>query len=960
MTVLKSSSAATSYYEKDDYYLNRQGADGPSASGSDGTGGNGSGGSDASAGDGSADGLGGDGKRSYGTWFGKGAASVGLEGDVDPDDFKSVLDGRLPNGVVLGTMKDGKLTHTPGWDLTFSAPKSVSILIEVAKDERVLQAHENAVKDALTWTEENALGSRKRSFLGRLFESSGSMVAALFTHHTSREQDPNTHTHAVVANATEREDGDWRSVFSKPLFEHKMAAGNVYRASLAQQLKELGYAIEQTSRDGRFEVADVPSDLIDRFSKRRKDIESVLNRWETDDASSAARATLLTRPSKRLTDREVLEQRWQSETGDIDLSVVVNNAREKAAESSRSGAPADLSDAVKTAIERLSEPEAVFSNADLVRWTLAAAMGKGTVKDAEEAIRQFERDGRLHRINEHGRALWTTPRALEQERRVLRAVNESKGAVTPVDSPRSINATLESTTLSEEQKAAARLVLSSSDRFVGILGRPGTGKTFLLSSVREIAESRGYTVTGMSQNANAARNLQEQAGITSSTIHKHLAKVGSDLAVMQKGNTLEKMMVERGYRNQIWVVDEASQLPSSLTRRLMFAADRLGARMVFVGDPQQLPAIEAGKPFALMLKSGMKHAELTEIRRQRDSGHREAIRDAIRGDVDSAIDRLLPNITVLNDRGERLKAMLRQYRNLGDARADTLLLTARAQDKAALNAGVREILRGEGKLRDETGRTQLARVFSRRADRKNAEFYQNGDLVRFTGKADSLGIEAGDYRRVVGTNPRSNLVTLETLDSSSEIRWNPNEVAAGSKHGVEVYRPKDTTLAPGEPIRWTRNVKELNLVNGERLTVESVTKDKTVVVKENREKVELPASEVKAQHWEHAYAGTVYSSQGQTVPHAIVNADSSERELFSQKAFLVAISRHQERISLYTDDKDELVKTLRKQLGDKSSAIESMEASRWTKALPLLDKILSAWRPPEREQPLDRGRDLSI
>ena len=162
------SGAAVSYFEKDDYYAGKE--DGPS---------------------------------SEGVWWGKGAERMGLQGPVDREQFRALLEGHLPDGTELGTVRErgGEKVHTPGWDLTFSAPKSVSILAEVGGDERLLQAHDEAVRETLAWMQDNITGYRKRDWLGIRHQEGDNLAVALFQHHTSRSKDPQLHTHAVVANA---------------------------------------------------------------------------------------------------------------------------------------------------------------------------------------------------------------------------------------------------------------------------------------------------------------------------------------------------------------------------------------------------------------------------------------------------------------------------------------------------------------------------------------------------------------------------------------------------------------------------------------------------------------------------------------------------------------------------------------------------------------------------------------
>ena len=176
-------------------------------------------------------------------WAGRGAEALGLEGPVDPDAFRRVLEGEVPGGRRLGRMEpDGSVKHRPGRDVTLSAPKSVSLMAMVGGDERIVAAHDKAVTATLGWIERNAIETRLRDkATGAMVRAGGQkMVAATFRHDTSRNLDPQLHTHAVIANMVQGGDGKWRTMVDDGLFHGKMAIGAIYRAELAQGLGELG------------------------------------------------------------------------------------------------------------------------------------------------------------------------------------------------------------------------------------------------------------------------------------------------------------------------------------------------------------------------------------------------------------------------------------------------------------------------------------------------------------------------------------------------------------------------------------------------------------------------------------------------------------------------------------------------------------------------------------------------
>jgi conjugative relaxase-like TrwC/TraI family protein len=236
VSALSSAGQAASYYEADDYYA--EGGLAPSE------------------------------------WQGEGAEALGLTGDVDREQFKDLLEGRVA-GEQLGTVRDSKLEHRPGWDVTLSAPKSVSIMAEVAGDRRLLKAHGEAVKTALGFVEKHMAATRIREDGIVTREATGNLAIASFQHGTSRAQDPQLHTHNVILNATQDKDGNWRSLEPRAIYQLQKQIGAVYRQELALKVRELGYSIE-TSKESMFEIKGVSKDVINAFSGRSAAIEDRL------------------------------------------------------------------------------------------------------------------------------------------------------------------------------------------------------------------------------------------------------------------------------------------------------------------------------------------------------------------------------------------------------------------------------------------------------------------------------------------------------------------------------------------------------------------------------------------------------------------------------------------------------------------------------------------------------------
>ena len=266
--------------------------------------------------------------RQASAWFGKGSQELGLEGPVDPDIFRAVLEGKVPDGsgIELGRRgRDGKILHRPGRDLTFSAPKSVSLAALVGGDARIVDAHDRAVKAVLAWVEKNAAETRmKDPVTGQMIRAGDQkIVAATFRHDTSRNLDPQLHTHSVIANMVQGEDGKWRTMTNEGLYERQKLIGMLYRNELAGSLAKLGYDIEKTHADGRFEIGGISREAIEAFSTRCAEIEAAMNERglgaTADNPRLAERAALMTRAKKRDIDRDELRSVWQKQAADLGL-----------------------------------------------------------------------------------------------------------------------------------------------------------------------------------------------------------------------------------------------------------------------------------------------------------------------------------------------------------------------------------------------------------------------------------------------------------------------------------------------------------------------------------------------------------------------------------------------------------------------------------------------------------------
>ena len=707
--------------------------------------------------------------------------------------------------------------------MTLSAPKSVSLMALVGGDDRIVEAHDRAVGRTLSWIEKNAVETRMRNReTGAMVRAGGQkMVAAAFRHDTSRNLDPQLHTHAVVANMVQGEDQKWRTMVDDGLFKGKMTIGAIYRAELAQGLQDLGYGIEKTHPDGRFEIAGVSQEVIEEFSTRRAEIEAAMEArglgGTAENQHLARRAALMTRAHKRDVDKEALRGTWARQAADLgfDARALAAPAMERSpegAEKERAGAreaagnvrQGDLfesaaradpaRDAVDWALAHLSERDAVFAKSDLLSAALAYSPGAASIEAIEQAADALGRGGRLHDApGLKGSGGLTTDKAVAGEREVIALMRDGQGRGKAPMRGWMVDRHLRRGPLTAGQKEAVKLILSERDRTVGVQGYAGTGKTRMLDRARTLAEKKGWRMVGLAPSASAVQTLAAESGIGSETLQRFLARN----AGVAQGRLTKKGAREMraAFARTVLVVDEGSLASTVQARDLLRIAGELHIpKLVLVGDAKQLDAVDAGKPFAQLQQAGMKTAMMDEIMRQRDPELKAAVEASLAGDIGKAFEKLGANVAEVNPRNIAGAVAARWLALSPEERERTGVMAPSHEFREGINAHIRERLAREGRIAGPALHTQ--RLVSRghtNAEKALAANYSPGDVVAFHRPYKRLGVDKGDERRVIRVDHGRRIVHLEGPDGDT-VAWKPSEIG-GRRGGAKVYRPRPSSFA---------------------------------------------------------------------------------------------------------------------------------------------------------------------
>ena len=881
--------------------------------------------------------------RTANRWHGGGAAALGLPERVSRRRFVEVLEGHVPGtDIRLGRVVDGAHQHRPGWDCTFSAPKSVSLEALLHDNKAVMRAHDASVRAALDWIEAEFLQTRGYDpATGRRPRvKADGLVAATFRHVASRNNDPQLHTHAVIANMTRNAAGEWRSVEPTLLQRNRRLIGAWYRNDLARRLGEMGYVLVPTQVGGlpSFELAGYSPAMLEAFSTRRRDIlDYMADKGWKYGAKTAQAATLHTRKRKDEPAPGELSAMWKARAEALGLARDADEVRLDRTERGFARPPARFTalEAVWQATDHLEERHAVFSESDLLAAALGREPGRHTHVDLRAEIVRLREDGHLVAA---GDGALTTRRTLRAEKEVVRRMREGKGTARPLAPEEEVAGRLAATELTEGQKAAVRLILRSRDPVVGVQGFAGTGKTRMLNEVATLAGGR--QVFGLAPSSEAARVLGVEGGIGVTTLQWLLTRYGS----IAEGTATEEEIARarETFEDAVVVVDEASMVGTVQMRDLQRILAPLGvARLVLVGDSLQLRSVAAGQPFRLLQRAGLATARMDDVIRQRSVDLKAAVKHMVAGDPAMAVESIAADVRELPADALAGTAARLWLSLPPDARKGTVILAPTLERREEINAVVRRGLADEGVLGRRS--VEIGRLVDRKLTRVHAadpENYRPGDVV--VANRDVYGLREGEAWTVVGTGEDG-----VRLERRGECRaFAPSGNAA---RNLSLCESRPLPLRAGDEIVWTRNLRRRGLINGDRATVERIAGVRIDVRTHSGRALRFAVDDDHLRHIDHAWSSTVYRAQGLTRDNVIAVLDSAS--MMSDRAMLyVEMSRARDGFVLLTDDTEQLVSRLEREGETVSSALEAAGQAPWLEPdmavteKPALWPVLEEWR----------------
>jgi conjugative relaxase-like TrwC/TraI family protein len=567
-----------------------------------------------------------------GEWAGAGAAELGLAGHVEAGQFSALLEGRDPREPETQLRSSTSQPAVAALDLTFSAPKSVSVLFAVAPAEvsaSLVDCHEEAVRAALGYLEDEAVFVR-RGKGGARFEHAGGLIAAAYRHRMSRALDPQLHTHVVAANLARGEDRRFTALHHPSIYRAARTAGYLYQAHLRSAVRDrLGLEWGPVAK-GAAELDQLPIEVLGVFSQRRAQVQAAIDAKEAELGRELTRAersawgTIATRSRKEYdvethTWREEVTARAAEHGLDRELvdhmvaageerlgsgAVAVDGALEYGG---RALGEDGLGD-VFVGPSGLTELANTFDGASVLR-AFAQSAPQGARVDV---VREFgERFSGRDDVLETMSATLTSADLVAREKALIKLAmgraGEGAGRLSDATVADAVGGS--SRTLNSGQARAVRAVVGSSNGVDVVEALAGTGKTYTAGALRELYEEAGYAVIGVAPSARAARELAEQAGIASRTLDSRLLSIAN-------GRSLPDRCVV--------IFDEAGMASTRQSERLLAHAAEVGGKVIAIGDPGQLPSVQAGG-WLRAIGERLGAVKLTEVMRQRDPAERRAL-----------------------------------------------------------------------------------------------------------------------------------------------------------------------------------------------------------------------------------------------------------------------------------------------------------------------------------------------
>ena len=839
-----------------------------------------------------------EGRSVSGQWIGEGAKELGLSGVTTEKEFLNLCQNLHPQtgekltprmNTKRNTVDNNGIVHESVnrrvfYDFTLSPPKSVSIAALVGNDQRIIEAHDEAVAVAMRQLQLYAATRvRKQNLYAQ--RATGNMVGAVFRHDTSRALDPHLHSHCILFNATwDATEGRWKALEACEMVTAQKFIRNVYYHELVRSLQKFGYGVENNLR-GDFEIIGVSKELIDRFSKRHREIDEKTKEFlerEPDKAKQnikVIRANIAHKErARKIKDVGIvkLQSAWNKQLSWKEWWQVGHLTKRPPAKVTPAISPLD---AIQWAEQHLFERRSVVHEHEVWRHALERLRGQDVtlaevqgVTQRRDYIREEQFQGKI-----------TTSEVLHREFNIVQLAQYRKGKYELL-SPRyqQINRSLD-----YEQEQAAKHIMSSRNFATLFRGGAGTGKSFTLREVKAGLDKIRQTVHVLAPQRQQVADLERDGFTGAQTVSAFLTQ-----------KTMRRCAVV--------IVDEAGQIGGEQMLQLLEFVQRNDGRVILSGDTRQHGAVEASDALRAIEKySGLGYAELTNIRRQNPDAaktqaerrwleqYKLAVSEAQQGKLGASFDRLnnhdaIVTCTLANQQQNLTEHFLELFKN----QQSTVVVSQSWTEIHKVNEQVRLGLKAK-KLIGEVDATvtALERQDLTDAQKCDQRFYQPESVLVFN--RPTAGFKSGSTGKLRG-------ITDKHLLIEADNRIRPVSFKEADK--ITVCQPKELSLSSGDRLQLKANAQSQDgrrLANGELVTVKQIHANGRIALDDGR----VLAKDYR--QFTRGYAVTSYAAQGKTVDYVLFS-DSAVKAATNDQQWYVTISRARKGVKIFTADKIQL------------------------------------------------------
>ena len=831
-----------------------------------------------------------------GHWRGELADVFGLRDEEVTGDVFSLFQKNI-NPKTFGRLTQKTMKKGPRFfDFQVAAPKSVSVMSLF--DERLASAHQVAAREAMAELEKLAAvrvrdGENVRT---NNYETTGKLVYAEFMHDTSRKLDPQLHTHHVVCNVTRSHDGKFKALETLEMCRAIRYAGKVYHNALARHCRELGYEIVPAyDRKGNitwFDLKCVSREILERYSKRRKQIEEAEARFvaehgrnptlpENNAISNSTRSAKLLNSSRAAVLEYQLGQLSSQEEEALASAVHAAETRGKRAfllDQER------LSHEIRQVMDELFERESVLKRDKLLAEILNRNLGSVDLTELKSALTSIRE--LVHLGGEAANPYYSPREVIEREISAIDSVEDQRGLFEAI-APEFVAFAGD-----ESRKKQAELIhglLSSKDRFLLFRGVAGSGKTSTLQEFCKGLKSGGIKNIVLVAPTNSATDILKQEGFERSQT------AASFLLSREKPPAKSYVIIDESGLNSLREGVEILKL-----------ARRNNYRVLFVGDARQHTAVESGDFFRLLEDySQIQKFSLTEIHRQRNEEYRRGIFECAMGQYEQAFERFEQQHFIHEGKHAYLSeaaAKYMEYTEQGRFLNRAILVAPTHEECDKLMVAVREKLKERQAIHSADREMEVFRSWNKpKAWLKDASNFQPGMTIGFIRNMKGVG-KAGEMDEVKSVaDGRIRLCSGRCLNLKTAYEF----IDVGEKRGIE--------LCAGDLIQFRVNLKEKKIYNGTLARISRKHGYIDLLDAGGKVRRSIPFPEHYAA-FDYGWVTTSHKSQGRTAENVVVAAESLDR-----KAFYVALSRGRNEMSLHCPDKEHLRRSLARRTGERTS-----------------------------------------